>query len=89
MYRKKLKEKLEKHLSKLARRNPKLIQILDKKIEEILENPYHYKPLRGPLKNKRRVHIGKYVLVYQIIEEEKAVEFLRFKHHDKVYMKKH
>jgi mRNA-degrading endonuclease RelE of RelBE toxin-antitoxin system len=35
-----------------------------KKIEEIVKDPYHYKPLRHDLKNIRRVHIRKsFVLV--------------------------
>jgi len=88
MYREKIEERLAKELGKVAKKNPKLILILDRKIEEILLNPYHYKPLRGPMKNKRRVHIGKHVLVYQINEEEKIIEFLRLKHHDKVYVDK-
>ena len=86
MYRKKIKEKLDRELQKLERRNPELVRALDNKIEEILANPYHYKPLRKPLQNLRRVHIGKYVLVFEINEEEQTVEFLRFRHHDEAYV---
>jgi len=50
-----------------------------------LENPYHYKPLRGDMKGSRRVHIGHFVLIYEILEEEKKVRFLDFDHHDNVY----
>ncbi|MBU1199552.1 MAG: type II toxin-antitoxin system RelE/ParE family toxin [Nanoarchaeota archaeon] len=86
MYTKKVKENLDEELAKLAKKDPVLVQRVDKKIDEILLNPYHYKPLRNDLKNKRRVQIGCYVLVFQIIEEEKVVEFLRFNHHDDVYV---
>jgi YafQ family addiction module toxin component len=86
MYRKKIKEKLDRKLQKLERRNPELVRALDNKVEEILANPYHYKPLRKPLQNQRRVHIGKYVLVFEINEAEKIVEFLRFRHHDEAYI---
>ena len=83
MYRKKIEEKLDKELAKLAKKDPVMIKRVDKKINEILLNPHHYKPLRKDLKNKKRVQIGSYVLVFQIKED--AVEFLRFKHHDEVY----
>jgi YafQ family addiction module toxin component len=86
MYEKEIKEKLDKALEKLEKRDPELVRALDKKIEEILANPYHYKPLRKPLQNQRRVHVGKYVLVFQINEVEKKVEFLRFRHHDEAYV---
>ncbi len=58
---------------------------LTTKIEEIVENPYHYKPLRNVLKNKRRVHIGSFVLIFEILEEDKNVVFNTFKHHDDAY----
>ncbi len=58
---------------------------LTTKIEEIVENPYHYKPLRNVLKNKRRVHIGSFVLIFEILEEDKIVVFNTFKHHDDAY----
>jgi YafQ family addiction module toxin component len=86
MYKKEIKEKLDKCLEKLNRRNPELIKALDKKIEEILLNPYHYKPLRWPMQNQRRVHIGRYVLVFEINEADETVVFFRFEHHDKAYL---
>ncbi len=58
---------------------------LRKKIEEILKNPHHYKPLRNILKNTRRVHIGSFVLIFEIDEERKMVIFRTFRHHDEVY----
>ena len=60
-----------------------------KKIEEIILNPQHYKPLRHDLKNTRRVHLfGPYVLVFRIEEKEQAVKFLDLDHHDKIYKKR-
>jgi hypothetical protein len=44
MYAKDIKEKLDRELQKLEKRNPELIRALDKKIEEILANPHRYKP---------------------------------------------
>jgi len=58
----------------------------DKYAESFLaENPHHYKPLRNVLKNKRRVHIGNFVLIFEILEEDKIVVFHTFKHHDEAY----
>lgn len=55
-----------------------------KKIEEIVIDPEHYKPLRYDMKNIRRVHIAKsFVLTFKI--EGGAVRFLDLEHHDKVY----
>jgi addiction module RelE/StbE family toxin len=64
--------------------NPHLMIVL-KKIEQILENPYHYKPLRGDHHGSRRVHIGSFVLVYEVREYDKTVLILDYEHHDKVY----
>ncbi len=85
MYKKRIKEKLEKELYKLYKKNHKIIDILNNNIEEILQNPHHYKPLRNNLKNKKRIQIGSYVLIFEINEEEKIITFLKFKHHDDVY----
>lgn len=75
-------ELIEKHCKK----NYVLKNALDKKIRRILENPYHFKPLRSPLQNKRRVHIGgSLVLIYDIIEETKTIRLLKFSPHDDAY----
>ena len=56
-----------------------------KKIIEVLENPSKYKNLRNVLKNRQRVHVGSFVLVFEVNEADKSVTFHKFKHHDKVY----
>jgi len=54
--------------------------------KDILEDPYRFRPLRKPLQNKRRVHIGgSFVLIYEIDEKEKTVTLFDFDHHDNVY----
>lgn len=63
----------------------KLRKRLQNKIKEITESPHHYKPLQNVLKGKRRVHIGSFVLIFEIIENEKTIAFHRFKHHDEAY----
>ena len=56
-----------------------------KKISGIVDNPQHYKPLRTALKGKRRAHVGSFVIIFAIDEENKEVVFLEFDHHDRVY----
>jgi len=74
----------EKDLKKV-KSNFKLQKRLFNKIKEIIENPYHYKPLRNVLRNRRRVHIGSYVLIFEINEGEKTIIFHTFNHHDQAY----
>lgn len=71
---------------KKCRRNPVLEEAVKKKIDEIVENPYHYKPLRYDLAGQRRVHILKnFVLKFDIDENTKTVRFVFFGHHDEAY----
>jgi mRNA-degrading endonuclease RelE of RelBE toxin-antitoxin system len=50
-----------------------------------MEHPEMGKPLHAPLKGLWRVHIGHFVLVYEIRMKEKAIVLLRFVHHDEAY----
>lgn len=69
--------------TKFLKKDKTLRERVEKKILEILQNPEHYKPLQNVLKGKRRVHVGPYVLVYEI--ETELVIFHRFLHHDQAY----
>ncbi|HLD04534.1 MAG TPA: type II toxin-antitoxin system RelE/ParE family toxin [Candidatus Nanoarchaeia archaeon] len=53
------------------------------KIREILQNPEHYPMKKYNLKGKRAAHVGSYVIVFEIQDQD--VVFLRFKHHDYAY----
>jgi len=67
-----------------------MFQAARDKIEAIIKNPYHYKPLRHDLKGLKRVHLEKsFVLVFEIDEEEKMVRFLDLGHHDEIYRKRY
>jgi YafQ family addiction module toxin component len=71
---------------KTVRKNKSAEEIIKKKINRILQDPRAFKPLRAPLQNKRSVHVlGSFIMVYEIIEERKAVVFLKFAHHDEAY----
>ena len=86
MYRLAIKEGLDKKFKKLQKKDKDLIRLIDNKVQDILIDPYRFKPLRKPLQNKRRVHVGgSFVLVYEINEKEKVVTLFDFDHHDNVY----
>ena len=81
-----ISDQLDKKLGKLAKKNKKQLDIIHKKVEEIRENPYHYKPLAGDMHGSRRVHIDKsFVLTYEIDEVNKVVRLLDYDHHDNIY----
>ena len=87
MYSLIVKPYADKIFYKLSNKNRKQLIIINKKIEEILNNPNHeYKFLRSPLNGFNRVHIDvHFVLIFKINHEEKAVEIWTYEHHDEVY----
>ena len=79
-------ENLNRIFEKIAKKDKTTFEAVNKKVNQILENPHHYKPLRAPLQNCRRVHIsGSFVLIYQIDERKQVVKLLEFEHHDNAY----
>ena len=79
-------EELDKIFVKLAKKDKRTLEAIRKKTDEIRENPHHYKPLRAPMQNKRRVHIaGSFILIFGIDDERKIVRLLGFEHHDNAY----
>ena len=78
---------LQKTLNKLLKRDKLLYERLLKKIEDIIncENVEHYKNLSYDLKDKKRVHIGPFVLVFKLVKEENKIIFLDFGNHDEIY----
>jgi len=86
MYEISVSEKIDKLFFKLSKKNEILFFFFLRKIKEILENPYRFKPLTANMVGQRRVHIGKSsVLTYEILEQDKIVRLLDFDHHDMVY----
>lgn len=81
-----ISEKLDAKFKKLAKKSRKQMEAIDAKVKQILENPYHFKPLKGDMHGSRRVHIEKsFILTYEIDEQGKTVKLLDYDHHDKVY----
>ncbi len=86
MYKLAVKESLDKKFKKLKKKDGEMLMLINRKVQEILDDPYRFKPLRKPLQKKRRVHVGRsFVLIYEINEEEKIVTLLDFDHHDNIY----
>ncbi len=86
MYKLEIKEDADKIFKKLARKNPKQLSIIGKKIDEIRREPSGYKPLRKPLHGFNRVHIDKhFVLIFEINHKTESIVIWYFDHHDNVY----
>ena len=68
---------------KYVKKDKVLLDRLHKKMIEILQNPEHYPIKRYNLKGKRSAHIGSFVLLFEVKNDE--VVFYKFKHHDFVY----
>lgn len=85
-YHLEISDELDKKFRKLAKRDKNQLEIINKKVEQIQENPYQFKPLRGDMKGSRRVHVDKsFVLTYEVDEEHKVVRLLDYDHHDNIY----
>ena len=86
MYSIEIKPSCQRDIEKLCKKNPVLREALEKKMNEVVQNPRHYKPLKYDLAGERRVHIMKsFILKFGIHEDRKAVEFFFFGHHDEEY----
>ncbi len=83
MYESEFTREFLDRIKKLKKKDNFLFKRLGSKIEEILENPTHYKPLRDDLKGTRRVHVGHFVIIFKIQDE--TVIFISFKHHNDAY----
>ena len=80
---------LDRILEKLFKKDKATYEQITNKIKEII-NPSdveHYKNLRYDLKDKKREHIGHFVLVFKFNKTESLTEFDDFDHHDNIYKK--
>ena len=82
-----IEKDLKKVLSKLFKKNTNLYVAVMKKIEGILccENPEHYKNLKVPLQEFKRVHVGSFILMFKYVKEEDKILFYDLTHHDDAY----
>ncbi|MCW4000106.1 MAG: type II toxin-antitoxin system RelE/ParE family toxin [Candidatus Bathyarchaeota archaeon] len=85
MYSLEVVEKVDRIFKKIAKKDSAQFDALAKKVNAILENPQQFKPLRSPMQHMRRVHVGSFVLVFDVDETRKVVTIRRYEHHDSAY----
>ena len=79
---------MEKVFHRLVKKNPKQLEIIVRKTDEIVKDPHRYKNLRSPLNHLKRVHIDRhFVLVFSIDDNKNIVMIEEYDHHDKIYLK--
>lgn len=84
--------KLKSIIEKLRKKDQKRMDILYKKVKQIINSDEltleHYKNLRHDLSDRKRVHIDKsFVLTFSFDRKRKFILFLDFDHHDNIYKK--
>jgi mRNA-degrading endonuclease RelE of RelBE toxin-antitoxin system len=80
---------LQEILKKLSKKDKVLYERVLKKIDEVISSKdvEHYKNLKYNLSDKKRVHIGHFVLVFLLSKQKNNIKFLDFDNHDKIYNK--
>lgn len=88
-YRYRISHSLGRILEKLHKKDKSAYEQIMNKIEEVISSPdvEHYKNLKYGLKDRKRVHIGHFVLVFKFNEADNLIEFVDFDHHDNVYQR--
>jgi len=86
LYSLEVEEEVSKTFKKLLKKDRKQLEAINKKIEQILLNPAQFKPLRYPLEGLRRVHVGSFVIIYQVLENPPTVRIVKYRHHDEAYL---
>jgi YafQ family addiction module toxin component len=83
-----IEEGLKKALEKLNKKDKVTYEILMRKIEEVITSKdiNHYKNLRTPLHDFKRIHIrGPFILIFKYDESDDKIIFYEFNHHDYIY----
>lgn len=85
-----LKDELQVKIRKLYQKDKKKVEILNKKMKEIVncnhQSIQRYKNLRYNLKSYKRVHIDKnFVLTFKVNLEQDFILFVHLDHHDNIY----
>ena len=80
------KEHVQKLFKKMDKKSHMQLLIIRKKLAQILDDPYRFKPLNKPMQGIRAVHVDKsFVLTYSIDEARKVVIIEDYDHHDNIY----
>ena len=85
-----LSDELRLKIKKLLRKDKKKVDIINKKIKQIIncdsESINHYKNLRHELKELKRVQIDNhFVLTFKVDVKNNFILFTDFDHHDNIY----
>ena len=85
-----LSDELTLKIKKLVKKDKKKVEIINKKVKEIINNDSEtikrYKNLRHDLSDFKRVHIDKsFVLTFKVDLASNFILFVDFDHHDNVY----
>jgi YafQ family addiction module toxin component len=85
-----LTDELKFKIKKLLKKDKKKVEIINKKIKQIvysnLQSINHYKNLRNEMKDFKKVHIdNSFVLIFKVDMNKKFILFVDFDHHDKIY----
>ncbi len=86
-----LSDELQMILRKLSKKDMKKVEIIKKKIKEIICSDHqsvdHYKNLRHDMKHLKRVHIDNhFVLTFSVDKEKNFILFVDFDHQDNIYL---
>jgi len=85
-YNLEIRANLYRLFKKMEKRERQKLEIINKKVKEIIEDPHRYKPLKVPMQHMRRVHIaGSFILIFSINEKTETVILEDFAHHDEAY----
>ena len=78
---------LQQIFKKLSQKNRALYVRVLNKIEEIIncDDVEHYKNLRHDMNDRKRVHIGHFVLVFNYDKSKEFISFEDYDHHDNIY----
>ena len=77
--------RVKKELQKLFIKDKVRYSHVKKRLEILSNNPEIGKPLRNILKGKWRIHIGSFVIIYEIDNENNSIILLDLDHHDQAY----
>ena len=88
MHKFEIEEKLHQILKKLFKKDKKRYEITWKKINEVANSSdiEHYKNLKFPMNEFKRVHIDKsFILIFKYDKTNNKLKFYDLDHHDRIY----
>ncbi|MBU2633639.1 MAG: addiction module toxin RelE [Nanoarchaeota archaeon] len=82
-----LSDELEDNFKRVSKKDKQLAVAVGKKIDQIInldKNAIeHFKNLKGDMKEYKRVHVGSFVLIFNV--QGNLIVFDKFLYHDNIY----